>query len=123
MGAATEELQCLMNFSASITQYMGKAMKQLLDLAFVSMVNMTLVRRDSYIPHVKSSLKQDTLAALHQAPLDFPTLFPDSVLKKSEEDISKFEDKDRSHTHYCGRRDSRFHPNKRSGNRNRGLVN
>ena len=63
---------------------------------------------------MKSGLKQNTLATLCQAPLDLPTLFPDSVLKKAEEDISKFEDKGRSHTQSDGQRDSRFHPYKRS---------
>ena len=48
------------------------------------------------------------------SPLDLPTLFPDSVLRKAEEDISKLEDKGRSHAQSGGRRDSRFHPYKRS---------
>ena len=92
MGAATEELQYLMNFNASITQCMAKAMGHLSEFAFASMANVTLVRQDSYLAHVKCGLKQDTLAALCRALLDLPTLFP--VLKKAEEDISKFEDKD-----------------------------
>ena len=56
---------------------------------FVFMANVTLVRRDSYLAHVKSGLKQDTLPALCQTALDLPTLFPD---------ISKFEDKGRTDT-------------------------
>ena len=87
VGTATEELQYLMNFKATITQCMSKAMEHLSDFTFVSMVNVTLVRRDSYLAYVKSSLKQDTLAALHQAPLDLPTLFPDSVLRQAKEHI------------------------------------
>ena len=71
---------------------------------------MTLVRSDFYLAHVKSGLKQDTLAALRQAPLDLPTLFPDSVLRKAEEDISKFEDKGWSYTQSTGCRDSWYHP-------------
>ena len=58
---------------------------------------------------------QDTLAALHQAPLDLPTLFPDTVLKKAEEDISKSEEKGLSHSRW--RFQSRFHPYKRSDER------
>ena len=68
-------------------------MEHLSNFVFVSMANVTLVRRDFHLAHAKSGLKQDTLAALCQAPLDLPTLFPDSVLRKTEEDISKFEDK------------------------------
>ena len=66
-----------MNFNASITQCMAKATEHLSDFAFVSMANVTLVRRDSYLAHVKSGFKQDTLAALRQTPLDLATLFPD----------------------------------------------
>ena len=91
VGAATEEHKYLMNFNTSITQCMAKAMEHFFDFTFVSMTNVTLVRWDSYLAHVKSGLKQDTLAALCQAPLDSPTLFPDSVLRNAEEDIEKFE--------------------------------
>ena len=87
VGAATEELQYLMNFSTSITQCVAKAMEHLSYFTFVSMANLTLSRRDSYLAHVKSGLKQDTLAALRQAPLDLPTLFLDTFLKRAEEDI------------------------------------
>ena len=106
VGAAIEQLQYLINFNASITQCIVKAMEHLSDFAFASMANMTLVRGDSYLAHVKSCLKQDTLAALRQAPLDLLTLFPDSVLKKAEEDINKFEDKGQSHTQSVGHKDS-----------------
>ena len=36
--------------------------------------------------------------------MDLPTLFPDSVLRKAEEDISKFEDRGRSHALSAGRK-------------------
>ena len=45
--------------------------------------------------------------------MELDTLFPDLVLKKAEVDISKFEDRGRSHTSSSGRKDSRFHPYKR----------
>ena len=112
-GSATEELQHLMHFNASIFQCMAKTMEHLSDFAFVSMFNFTLARRDSYLAHVKAGIKQDTLASLRQAPMQLDTLFPDLVLKKAEEDISKFEDRGRSHTSSSGRKDSRFHPYKR----------
>ena len=77
------------------------------------MFNFTLARRDSYLAHVKAGIKQDTLASLRQAPMQLDTLFPDLVLKKAEEDISKCEDGGQSHTSSSGRKDSRFHPYKR----------
>ena len=78
VGAATEELQYLMNHNASIKQCMAKAMGYL--SAFVSIGNVTLVRRDSYLRNAKAGLKQDTPTALCQAPLDLHTLSPDCVL-------------------------------------------
>ena len=76
--------------------------------------NGTFIRRDVYLAHVKSGIKQDTLAALRQAPLEAATLFPYAILKKPEEDISKFEDRGRSHTSSASRKDNRYHPSKRS---------
>ena len=46
---------------------MVKTMEHLLDFAFVSMYNFTLVKRDLHLAHVKAGIKQDTLAALRQA--------------------------------------------------------
>ena len=65
VGGATEELQYLMTFNSSITQCMAKTMEHLSDFAFVSMYNFTLAHCDSYLAHIKSGIKQDTLAALH----------------------------------------------------------
>ena len=53
-----------MNFNSSITQCMDKAMEDLSDFVFVSMANVTLVRRDLYLAHVKSGLKQYALHCL-----------------------------------------------------------
>ena len=61
-------------------------MEHLIEFVFVSMANLTLARRDSYLSHVKSGNKPDTLAALRTAPLQLATLFP-------EEDIVNFERK------------------------------
>ena len=96
VGGATEELQYLMSFNSSIAQCMAKTMEHLSDFAFVSMYNFSLACRDSYMAHMKSGIKQDTLTSLRQAPMDLPTLFPDSLMKKAEDDISKFEDKGHS---------------------------
>ena len=48
---------------------MANAMEHLSDFVFVSMANVTLMRRDSYLAYVKSGLKQDTFAALHRMDL------------------------------------------------------
>ena len=72
---------------------MAKTMEHLSDFVFIYLANMTLARRDAYLAHVKDGIKQDTLAALRQAPLHLTTFLPDLLLKKAEEDISQFENK------------------------------
>ena len=74
---ATKELQYLMNFNASITHCMAKSMEHLSDCFCLHGIRCP-------------------------APLDLPTLFPDTVLRKAEEDISKFEDRGRSLTQSVG---------------------
>ena len=46
--------------------------------------------------------------------MDLATLFPDSILRKAEEDISKFEDKGHSHASSSGRKDTCYHLYQRS---------
>ena len=108
VGTAMEEPQYLMNINSSISHCMTKTVEHLSDFAFVSMYNITLAHRDAYLAHTKAGIKQDTLAALRQAPLEIPTLFPDSILKKAEEDISKFEDRGRTHSSSSVHKDNRL---------------
>ena len=109
VAAATDELQYLMDFKASISQAMAKTMEHL--SVFVSMANLTLIRRDAYLSHVKSGIKADRLAALRIASLQLATLFPESVIKKAEEDISSCDSKGCSGSSY---RKGRYHPYERS---------
>ena len=74
---ATEELQYLMDFNESISLAMAKTMQQLSHFLFISMANITLARRDSYLYHLRYGIKQDTLDALRTAPLHMATLFLD----------------------------------------------
>ena len=85
---------------------MAKSMEHLTDFVFVNMANVTLLRRDSYLAYLKAGIKADTLAALRTAPVHLPTLFPDSVIKQAEEDITSF-DKGRSGSVY---KKGRYHP-------------
>ena len=84
---AIDELQYVMDFNASITQAVAKTMENLSDFVFVSMGNLTLARRDSYLTHVKTGIKPDTLVALRTASPQLATLFSDSVIKRAEDDI------------------------------------
>ena len=103
---ALDELQFLMDFNASITQAAAKTMEHLSEFVFVSMGNVTLGRRDSYLNHIKGGVKPETIAALRTAPLHIPTLFPDSVIKRAEEEIPHFEAKGQS----SSRGKVRYHP-------------
>ena len=73
---ALDELQHLMEFNSSITQSAAKAMEHLTEFVFVTMGNLTLVRRDAYLSHVKNGIKHDTLAAFSQ------TLLSRRLMKK-----------------------------------------
>ena len=95
-----------MDFNSSICQAMAKSMEHLTDFVFVNMANVTLLRRDSYLAYLKAGIKADMLAALRTAPLHLPTLFPDSVIKQAEEDITSF-DKGWSGSVY---KKGRYHP-------------
>ena len=96
VATATDELQYLMDLNTSITQAVAKTMEHLTDFVFVSVGNLTLARRDSYLLHVKTGVKPDTLAVLRTAPLHLGTLFTDNILKQAEEDIANYESKGHS---------------------------
>ena len=103
-----------MNFNSSITQAAAKSMEHLSEFVFISMENLTLVRRDAYMSHLRTGIKHDTLTALRTAPLRIPTLFPDVAIKKAEEDIAHFESKNQSGS---SRKKGRYHPYERSDKR------
>ena len=95
VSAATEELQFLLDFNASVCHAMAKSVEHLTDFVFVNLAKTTLLRRDSYLSYLKGGVKADTLNALRSAPLQLDTIFPDNVIKQAEEDIAAF-DKNRS---------------------------
>ena len=103
-----EELQYLMNFNSSICQVAAKTMEHLTEFAFISMGNLTLARRDTYLTHIKTGVKSGTLAGLRTAPIHIATLFPDNIIKKAEEEIAHFESKNSS-----ARGKGRYHPYER----------
>ena len=113
VSSAVDELQFLLDFNSSVCQTMVKSMEHLTEFVFVTMANTTLLRRDSYLAYLKAGVKADTLNALRTAPLHLDTLFPDSVFKKAEEDITSF-NKGRPTSVYKGRR---YHPYERQDTR------
>ena len=111
--AAVDELQYLLDFNSSVCQAMAKSMEHLTDFVFINLANTTLLRRDSYLQYLKAGVKADTLNALRTAPLQLETLFPNTVIKCAEEEISSF-DKGRSASIYKKRR---YHPYEREDTR------
>ena len=104
---AADELHYVMNFNSSITQVAAKSMEHLSEFVFITMGNLTLVRRDAYLSHLRTGIKPDTLTALKTVPLHISTLFPDSTIKRAEEDIAQFEAKGHSG---CTHSKGRYHP-------------
>ena len=70
--------------------------------------NLTLARRDTYLNHVKNGIKPDSLAALRMAPLHISTLFPDTAIKRVEEEIALYDNKGQS-TSSSSRHKGRFY--------------
>ena len=93
-------------------------MEHLSDFVFITMGNLTLVRRDAYLSQLRTGIKQDTLTALRTALLHLSTLFPDATIKQAEEDIAQFESKGQSTSgHGKGRYHPYERPEKKSSNR------
>ena len=87
---AVKDLKELAAFHQGVSVALGTSLQHLADSLFVQLRNFMLLRRDSYLDHVKSGLKQDTWNQLRNAPLFHGGLFPDSVLATTEQDITKF---------------------------------
>ena len=90
---AVEELEYLVTFNRSISQAMRRTMQDLSEGVFISMANLTLARRDSYLEFLRGGVKPDTLTALRIAPVHLNSLFLDSLLVKAEDEISCSEER------------------------------
>ena len=102
-----------MEFNSSITQATAKAMEHLTDFVFITMGDLALARRASYLSHLKNGVKPDTFAALRTGSLHIATLFSEAVVKKAEEEIALYDNK--SHpTATTSHARHRFHPYERS---------
>ena len=105
---AVEELEYLVTFNRSISQAMQRTMQDLSEGVFISMANLTLARRDSYLEFIRGGIKPDTLSALRTSPVHQLSLFPDSLLVKAEEEILRSEERRSAGT--TPRKPGRFHP-------------
>ena len=108
MQQAVDELEYLVTFKWSISQAMARTMQDLSEGVFIGVSNFTLVRRDSYLDYLHTGVKQDTLTALHTAPVHLQSLFPDQLLIKAEEEVARSEDRRSSSQSH--RKPSCFHP-------------
>ena len=115
MQQAVEELEYLVTFNCSISQAMQRTMQDLSEGVFISMANLILARRDSYLEFIRGGVKSDTLTALRTVPVHLHSLFPDSLLVKTEDEISRSEERRSSGSAH--RKPGRFHPYASSSSR------
>ena len=108
MQQAVDELEYLFTFNRSISQAMARTMQDLSEGVFISMANFTLARRDSYLEYLHAGAKQDTLTALRTAAIHLHSLFPDNLLSKAEDEMSRSEE--RRSAGQSHRKPGRFHP-------------
>ena len=101
--AALDELHYLASFNQNISFAMGKSLQHLSDFIFVQMANLTLARRDAYLDNLKAGVKPDTLSALRKCPLNGYALFPDSIIRNAEDEITQFENTKRTSQPGSGR--------------------
>ena len=108
MKQAVNEVEYLTTFNQSISQAMARTMQDLSEGVFINMDNFTLAPRDSYLENLHSGVKQDTVNALRTSPVHLNALFPDQLIAKAEEEISKNEERHSSGTTH--RQQNLFHP-------------
>ena len=87
---------------------MARTMQDLSESVFINMANFTLASRDSYLDYLHAGVKQDTVNTLRTSPVHLNALFPDQLISKAEEEISKSEERRSSGTSH--RHQNRFHP-------------
>ena len=91
VSAAVSELKDLTAFHQNVSVAMGTSLQHLADSLFVHLTNLILLRRDSYLDHVKSGIKPDTYNQLRNAPLFGHGFFPDAVIRTAEQDIASYQ--------------------------------
>ena len=104
---AVDELEYLVTFNWSVSQAMARTLQDLSEGIFISMKNFTLARR-GYLEYLHAGVKQYTLTALRTAPVHLQSLFPDQLLFKAEEEVSRSEESDSSGLSH--RKPGHFHP-------------
>ena len=105
VSTATDKLNYLMDFNSIITLAVTETMEHLTDFVFVSIGNLMLAIRNSSLSHLKAGVKPDTLAALRTTTLQLATLLLVNISRHTEENIAKYEDRERSS---CGK--GWYHP-------------
>ena len=121
---ALTEIRDLTAFNQNVSLCMGKSMQHLVDILFVQMGNITLLRRDAYLDRLKQGIKPDTWCVLHNSHLNSSGLFPNDMVHRAEEEIAKSETERRTtqpgsgHGGYSSRKQNRYQPHQSSWNSN-----
>ena len=88
---AVRDMKDYLAFHQNVSIAMGTLIQHFADSLFVNMANLILLRRDSYLEHVKPGVKPDTWNQLRNAPRFRYGLFPDDMIRIAEQNITKFE--------------------------------
>ena len=88
--AALDELHYLASFNQNVSFAMGKSLQHLSDW-------------DAYLDNLKAGVKPDTLSGLRNCPLNGYALFPDSIIRNAEDEITPFENTKRTSQPGSGR--------------------
>ena len=82
---------------------MARTMQDLSEGVYISVANFTLPGCDTFLEYLHAGVKQDTLTALRTAPIHLQSLFPDRLLIKAEEEVTRSEER-RSSSHFNRKR-------------------
>ena len=63
------------------------------DAVFNDLTNIVLLRRDSYLEHLRLGVRPDTAIALRGAPIHLETLFADDIVAKAEKEVVEYDNR------------------------------
>ena len=82
-------------FNHQLTTSISGALEDLSDGIFANLANCVLLRRDSFLDHLKPGINTDTLHKLRSGPFHMATLFSEEVISQAEDDLRHMEQRSR----------------------------
>ena len=88
-----DELEFLTSFHKKVMSSLQRSITDLSGSVFTNLATLILMRRDSYLDHVKFGVRPDTFATLRASPLHIPTLFAEEAVAKADKDITEHDNR------------------------------